>query len=128
MTKRPVKQQFGLTPQAVRFARLYAENPTWTVTQCAIQAGYADNSRAAHVRANELLRDPRVSRAISHFATLAFGAAEAKAALRLRLLAEGTEGYMSGRDKVQLRNFLIELGDLKARIERLGQINEIIAA
>src|SRR5216683_6046175 len=45
---------FGLTDRALKFARLYAENPYWTITHIAWEAGYSDRGRGAHVRGCEL--------------------------------------------------------------------------
>jgi hypothetical protein len=40
---------FGLTKRAFKFARLYAENPGWTITRVAREAGFSDRARGAHV-------------------------------------------------------------------------------
>ena len=35
---------FGLTPRALKFARLYAENPDRTISDAARAAGYSDRA------------------------------------------------------------------------------------
>ena len=62
---------FGLTLRALKFARFYAEQPRCTISYAARAAGFSDRARGAHVRGCELLRDPRVVRAILHFSALA---------------------------------------------------------
>lgn len=119
--------RFGLPPRALTFARLYAEHPTWSVAECARRAGYADKSRAAHVRGSELLRDPRVAQAAIHFGRLAFTRAQALAAARLDLLAKG-DGWLSSRDTVQIKNLTLDLHGLRSQVARLGQLCEKAAA
>jgi hypothetical protein len=79
---------FGLTARALAFARAYAESPTVTASDAARAAGYSDRARGAHVRGCELLRDPRVIRAILHFGALALARARGEAIESLRELAE----------------------------------------
>jgi hypothetical protein len=79
---------FGLTPRALRFARLYAEQPRSTISAAARAAGYSDRARGAHVRGCELLRDPRVVRAVLHFGALALAKARGEAIESLRKLGE----------------------------------------
>ena len=62
---------FDLTPRALKFARAYATTPHCSISAAARAAGYSDRARGAHVRGCELLRDPRVVRAIIHFGFLA---------------------------------------------------------
>jgi hypothetical protein len=112
-------KRFGLSARALTFARLYAEHPTWSVADCARKAGYADSSRAAHVRGSELLRDSRVAQAVMHFGSLAFTRAQALATARLELIAGG-EGGLSFADRVQIRNLTLDIRGLRARAERLG--------
>jgi hypothetical protein len=78
---------FGLTYRALRFAQLYAEN-NWTITRAAREAGYSDHARGAHVRGCELMRDPRVIRAILHFGALAIRQARVDALEKFRRLEE----------------------------------------
>jgi hypothetical protein len=112
---------FGLTDRALRFARFYAAYPWWGVTLCAKKAGYSDQGRAAHVRGCELLRDPRVIRAIVHFGGLELAEAQATAAARLRLLADGGN-FLSRRDHAEIRNLTIDLAQLAARADRLDKV------
>jgi hypothetical protein len=79
---------FGLTPRALKFARLYAEQPRCTISAAAREAGFSDRARGAHVRGCELLRDPRVVRAVLHFSGLALARARGEAIETLRKLAE----------------------------------------
>jgi hypothetical protein len=81
---------FGLTPRALKFARHYAEQPRCTISTAARAAGFSDRARGAHVRGCELLRDPRVIRAVLHFGALALARARADA---IESLAElGSDG------------------------------------
>jgi hypothetical protein len=81
----------GLTPRTLRFARLYAEKPDRTISAAARAAGYSDRARGAHVRGSELLRDPRVVRAILHFGALALARArEHKRSIATRTVALST--------------------------------------
>lgn len=123
MTTTPTTaERFGLAPKALAFARLYAERPTWSVADCARGAGYADKSRAAHVRGSELLREPRVAQAVMHFGSLAFARAQTAAVARLDLLAAG-DSWLSYRDKVQIKNLALDLYELRTRVDRLGQLS-----
>jgi hypothetical protein len=79
---------FGLTARAVKFARVYAETPDCTISAAARAAGYSDRARGAHVRGCELLRDPRVVRAVLHYSALALARARGEAIRKLRALAE----------------------------------------
>jgi hypothetical protein len=79
---------FGLTKRALAFARAYAESPAVSVSDAARAAGFSDRARGAHVRGSELLRDPRVVRAILHFGALALAKARGEAIESLRELAE----------------------------------------
>jgi hypothetical protein len=79
---------FGLTTRALQFARLYATTPHCTISAAARAAGFSDRARGAHVRGCELLRDPRVVRAILHFGALALARARGEAIEKLRELAE----------------------------------------
>jgi hypothetical protein len=79
---------FGLTPRALRFARLYAEKPDRTISDAARAAGFSDRARGAHVRGCELLRDPRVIRAVLHFGALALARARGETIESLRKLGE----------------------------------------
>src|SRR5215470_7647863 len=80
---------FGLTPRALRFARLYAEKPDRTISNAARAAGFSDRARGAHVRGCELLRDPRVVRAVLHFGALALARARGEAIESLTQLGKG---------------------------------------
>jgi hypothetical protein len=79
---------FGLTARALKFARLYAEEPDRTISDAARAAGFSDRARGAHVRGCELLRDPRVVRAVLHYSALALGRARADAIGSLAELGE----------------------------------------
>jgi hypothetical protein len=79
---------FGLTPRALKFARAYATTPHCSISAAARAAGFSDRARGAHVRGSELMRDPRVVRAILHFSALALAKARGEAIESLRELAE----------------------------------------
>lgn len=112
---------FGLTDRALRFAKNYASCPRWSVTRCAKKAGYSDRGRAAHVRGCELLRDPRVLRAIVHFSCLGLVEAQALAADRLRDLAEGDK-FMPWRDQWIINKLGVDLAQLARRADRLEDV------
>jgi phage terminase small subunit len=112
---------FGLTDRALRFAQNYAACPSWGVTLCAKKAGYSDLGRAAHVRGCELLRDPRVIRAIVHYSGLALAEAQAEATMRLRLLADGGK-VLAWRDRTMIENLAIDLAELARRADRLDKV------
>ncbi len=112
---------FGLSGRALRFARFYAANPQSGVTMCATWAGYSDRSRAAHVRGCELLRDPRVIRAVVHFGGLELAEAQALTTKRLRLLADG-DTFLSRQDRAEIRNLTTDLAQLARRADRLEKV------
>jgi hypothetical protein len=64
---------FNLSPRALAFAKIRAEQPRLAVEKVGLMAGYAP--AGATVRGFELLRDDRVCAAILHFATLALAKA-----------------------------------------------------
>lgn len=113
---------FGLTDRALRFAQIYAAYPSWSITLCAKKAGYSDQGRAAHVRGCELLRDHRVIRAIVHFGSLELVVAQAKAAERLRLLADGGDKFLTWRDHAMIQKLTIDLAQLARRTDRLDRV------
>jgi len=124
-TARRTALDFGLTARALSFARLYAENPRLGATQCARQAGYASRCKSgAHVRANELLRDPRVIQAILYFSAKPFIHARAEAVRYFTRLAE-TEGRLwSGWDRVAFEHLMVKLEGLQTHTERVEKIYE----
>ena len=115
---------FGLTKRALAFARHYAETPGCTVSAAARAAGFSDRARGAHVRGCELLRDPRVIRAILHFSALELARAQREAIENLRELAEDKNAgwrYWSHWDRdafTRLREALDQLSPHARRIER----------
>ena len=72
---------FNLSPRALAFAKIRAEQPRLSVKACAVEAGYA--LAGAAVRGFELLRDDRVIRAILHFAALALAKATGDLSARM---------------------------------------------
>lgn len=118
---------FGLTDRALRFAKLYGQLPSAGPTACAVLAGYSNQGRAAHVRAAELLRDPRVIRAVVHFAGLALNNVMAAARERLELLAEGGASTTYG-NRIQVRKLRHDLAGLSLRLDRLDRIASTAAA
>jgi hypothetical protein len=72
---------FNLSPRALAFAKIRAEQPRLSVKACAVEAGYAPAGAA--VRGFELLRNDRVIRAILHFATLALAKATGDLSARM---------------------------------------------
>jgi hypothetical protein len=116
---------FGLTDRAMKFAKLYAEEPLLGPTNCARQAGYSDKGGAASVRGAELLRDPRVQRAVTHFGRLAFAAAQAEAIARLRLLAQLDEIFANPR---RMRSLLADLHSLEESGKRLARVYSALEA
>lgn len=114
---------FGLTDRALRFAQLRAAHPWSTVSYCAKKAGYSDRSRGAHVRGWELLRDPRVIRAIVHFSSLELVKAQAEATSKLRRFADERSYYL-GVDGWMIRELTIALRLLDARTDHLTKAFE----
>ena len=112
---------FGLTKRALRFAQLRAEHPWRTVSACAKDAGYSDRSRAAHVRGCELLRDPRVIRAIVHFGSLELMKAQAEAASKLRRFADERSYYLDV-DGWMIRDLTILLCLLASHTDHLNKV------
>ena len=117
---RRLATDFGLTDRALRFAQLRAAHPWWTVSDCAKGAGYSDRSRGAHVRGCELLRDPRVIRAIVHFSSLELVKAQAEATSRLRWFADERNSYWI--DGWTIRNLTIDLRLLASRTDHLNKV------
>jgi len=72
---------FNLSPRALAFAKIRADQPRLSVKACAVAAGYA--KAGAAVRGFELLRDDRVVRAILHFGVLALARASADLSARM---------------------------------------------
>jgi hypothetical protein len=73
---------FNLSPRALAFAKIRAEQPHLSVKACAVEAGYA--KAGAAVRGFELLRDERVIHAILHFAALALTKAAGELSARMQ--------------------------------------------
>jgi hypothetical protein len=118
------RRLFGLTQRALKFAKLYAEND-WTITRAAREAGFSDRARGAHVRGSELMRDPRVIRAILHFGTLAIRQAGAAAAEKLRELGEDNPSWRwSYWDRHALRRLRASIEQLEPRLQRMERIYE----
>lgn len=118
---------FGLTDRAMKFAKLYAEEPLLGPTNCARQAGYSDKSGAASVRGAELLRDPRVLRAVIHFGRLAFTAAQAEAIGHFRLLAQLDDTF-AHRDRRAMRYMMADIRSLLQGAERLDRVYSALVA
>lgn len=116
---------FDLSPRALEFARLYAVHPHLGGTECARQAGYSRRcARGAHVRAAELLRDPRVIRAVIYFGARALNEARAGAMNHLQRLA-ATEGrFWSRWDRSAFDRLTRRLAGLETHVARLEKIYE----
>src|SRR5216683_875530 len=72
---------FNLSPRALAFAKIRAEQPRIAVEKAALMAGYAPAGAA--VRGFELLRDDRVIRAILFFSRLALAKAAGDLSARM---------------------------------------------
>ena len=72
---------FNISPRALAFAKIRAEQPRLSVKACAVAAGYAPAGAA--VRGFELLKDDRVIRAILHFSALALAKATGDLSARM---------------------------------------------
>ena len=118
---------FGLTDKAIKFAKLYAEEPLLGPTNCARQAGYSDKGGAASVRGTELLRDPRVLRAVIHFGRLAFTAAQAEAIGHFRLLAQLND-TSAHQDKRAIRYMTADIHSLLQSARRLDRVYGALVA
>jgi hypothetical protein len=117
---------FGLTKRALAFARLYAETPGCTISGAARAAGFSDRARGAHVRGCELLRDPRVVRAILHFSALALAQARREAIGKLRELGEdsGEAWLWSHWDRHALKRLRMALDNLEPHAQRIERLFE----
>jgi hypothetical protein len=117
---------FGLTKRALAFARLYAETPGCTISGAARAAGFSDRARGAHVRGCELLRDPRVIRAILHFSALALARARGEAIESLRKLAEDRDSVWpwSRWDRHAVKRVRLALDRLEPHARRIERVYE----
>ncbi len=117
---------FGLTRRALKFARVYAENPHWTITRAAREAGFSDRARGAHVRGCELMRDPRVLRAILHFGGVALNKARGEAIENLRTLGDDKRATWpwSYWDRHTLRRLRVALDRLEPHAQRIERVYE----
>jgi hypothetical protein len=115
---------FGLTKRALAFARAYAESPTVTVSAAARAAGFSDRARGAHVRGCELLRDPRVIRAILHFSALALARARGEAIEKLRELAKDTDSLWSYWHRHAIKRARLALDRLELHAQRIERVYE----
>lgn len=117
---------FGLTGRALKFARLYAETPHCTISDAARAAGFSDRARGAHVRGSELLRDPRVIRAILHFGDLALAKARAEAIASLRELGEDKEEtwLWSYWDRHAFKRLRLALDKIEPHAQRMERVYE----
>jgi hypothetical protein len=117
---------FGLTTRALQFARLYAETPDCTISAAARAAGYSDRARGAHVRGCELLRDPRVVRAILHFGALALARARGEAIGKLRELAgDRAETWPWSRwDRHAFKRLRLALDRIEPHARRMERVYE----
>ncbi|HXQ51573.1 MAG TPA: hypothetical protein VN802_10810 [Stellaceae bacterium] len=113
---------FGLRPRAVEFAHLYAEHPFLGSTKAALMAGYARRCPAgAHVRANELLRDPRVRRAVAYFGGRALAEAMGKARRGLDRIAQDEGRFWNTWDRNAFDRLTNELKVVEQRLDRLEE-------
>ncbi len=113
---------FGLRPRAVEFARLYAEHPYLGGAKAATMAGYARRAPAgAHVRANELLRDPRVRRAVAYFGTRALAEEMEKARRRLGSLAQDEGRFWNTWDRRAFERLTNQLKAVEKHLERVEE-------
>ena len=116
---------FDLTDRALKFARLYAEHPRLGATKCALEAGYAQRcARGAHVRANELLRDPRVIRAVIYFGARALNRARADATQYLARIAASESRYWNRWDRRAFNRLTMKLSGFETYAEWLEKIYE----
>jgi hypothetical protein len=117
---------FGLTKRALNFARLYAENPHWTITHAAREAGFSDRARGAHVRGCELMRDLRVLRAILYFGGVALNKARSEAIEKLRTLeGDNRETWpWSYWDRHAFARLWVALDELEPHAKRIERVYE----
>jgi hypothetical protein len=119
-------RHFGLSKRALKFARVYAETPRCTISGAARAAGFSDRARGAHVRGCELLRDPRVVRAVLHYSALALARARGEAIQNLRELAKDrAETWPWSRlDRYGLARVMTALDKLESHTRRGERIYE----
>src|SRR5215469_15912605 len=114
---------FNLSPRALAFAKIRAEQPRLSVKACAVEAGYAEAGAA--VRGFELLRDDRVIRAILHFAALALAKAAGELSLRMEQSCIIDDRHWRVFDRVAIDRLRVEG---KALAERMAKIEKLYEA
>jgi hypothetical protein len=111
---------FNLSPRALAFAKIRAEQPRLSVKACAVEAGYA--KAGAAVRGFELLKDDRVTRAILHFAALALAKAAGELSERMEQSCIIDDRRWRVFDRLAIDRLRVEgnaLAERMAKIEKL---------
>ena len=111
---------FNLSPRALVFAKIRAEQPRLAVEKAALMAGYAPAGAA--VRGFELLRDDRVIRAILHFAALALAKAAADLSAGMEQSCTDDPRHWRVFDRLAIDRLRAEgraLAERMAKIEKL---------
>src|SRR6516165_476275 len=114
---------FNISPRALAFAKIRAEQPRLSVKACAVEADYAPAGAA--VRGFELLRDDRVIRAILHFAALALAKATGDLSTRMEKSCIDDARHWRVFDRLAIDRLRAEG---KALAERMAKIEKLYEA
>src|SRR6266446_165365 len=114
---------FNLSPRALAFAKIRAEQPRLAVKKAALMAGYAPAGAA--VRGFELLRDDRVCAAILYFSRLALAKAAVDLSARMEQPCIDDPGHWRVFDRLAIDRLRAEG---KALAERMAKIEKLYEA
>jgi len=118
---------FNLSPRALAFAKIRAEQPRLSVKACAVAAGYA--KAGAAVRGFELLKDDRVIRAILHYGALALAKATGDLSARMEQSCIDDPQRWRVFDRLAIDRLRAEgkaLADRMAKIEKLYEAPRVL--
>jgi hypothetical protein len=113
---------FNLSPRALAFAKIRAEQPHLSVKACAVAAGYA--KAGAAVRGFELLRDDRVCAAILFFSRLALARAASELSARMERSCIDDPRRWSVFDRTAIDRLRAEGKALAERMAKIEMLHE----
>src|SRR5713101_3306659 len=113
---------FNLSPRALAFAKIRAEQPRLAVEKAALMAGYAPAGAA--VRGFELLRDDRVCAAILYFSRLALAKAAADLSARMEQSFIDDPGRWRVFDRLAIDRLRAEGRALAERMVKIEKLYE----
>jgi hypothetical protein len=115
---------FNLSPRALAFAKIRAEQPRLAVEKAALMAGYAPAGAA--VRGFELLRDDRVCAAILSFSRLALAKAASELSSRMEQSCIDDPRHWRVFDRTAIDRLRAEGKALAARMAKIEKLYETI--